>query len=124
MSKRGELGPMLRCNSGLEQQDTVHSRSHQPDRAEGRACGTVLDRLVRVIWAALIFGTVAATAARGQTRRETVRTPTLISGLVTDPSGAVVRGARVSLVRQADGTVVSTATSGTSRFMKWRVTRL
>lgn len=104
---------MLRCNSGLVQQDTVHSRSHQPDRAEGRACGTVLDRLVRVIWAALIFGTVAATAARGQTRRETVRTPTLISGLVTDPSGAVVRGARVSLVRQADGTVVSTATSGT-----------
>ena len=47
-----------------------------------------------------------------QARRETSRGTTVISGLVMDPTGAVVRGANVSLVRHSDGAVVSTSVSG------------
>jgi hypothetical protein len=55
---------------------------------------------------------VSPAASKSQARQETARTLTPISGLVTDPTGAVVRGAEVSLVRQSDGTIVSTSASG------------
>ena len=47
-----------------------------------------------------------------QARPEPARALTAISGLVMDPSGAVVRGASVALLRQNDGAVVSTSVSG------------
>jgi len=48
----------------------------------------------------------------GQARPEPARALTAISGLVTDPTGAVVRGASVALLRQSDGAIVSTSVSG------------
>ena len=105
---------MSRCNSGLARWDTECS-GYSGRRRSGRpGCGAVARHFLFEISELLVWGVLLLLPADGfgQVHPDSSRALTAISGLVTDPSGAIVRGAGVALVRQTDGEVVTTSVSG------------
>lgn len=103
-------GAILSCNSGSAQRGMAYGSGLRANWVPKPSCAAAK----RLLLAVLLGGVPALTPARSssQVRTETARAAAVITGLVTDPTGAVVRGAGVSLVRQSDGVIVSTSASG------------
>jgi hypothetical protein len=80
-----------------------------PRRAAGRVRLTVLAIVVLASWTAIYAQT---TVSAGN-----------ILGMVTDPSGAVMPGAQVTVTNKATGQVISTTTSSAGAYTSGSLTR-
>jgi len=72
----------------------------------------VTGRLGRQVLALLVSGFLLMLPTVGRAQARAGSGSTAVFGVVSDPTGAVVRGAQVSLVRQSDEQVISTGVSG------------